>query len=326
MPKRIHTMAAAQARWRALLSGDLISEGLITQETSQGSGSAQNTAERWAITLVRSGLIYGEGSDAHPRSAARRPVHRSPEPFRSIPWRRNCCRRRSRSGSARCRSSGATWPYSVAMADPCDIMALDEIQSLVRLPVDPYIATEEAIREAIARNYGGTDDIGSLVTEACRPPKSSRSKSPAMKPRAPGWPTGCETPGTGPRGPARGRAPFAGHRVRGERHPYRAGKRQGADPVPRRRHAAGGDGAAGGAAVALVSRIKIMSSMDIAERRVPQAAGWRSSSRRRIRLPRLDLPVHPWREHGHARLDRKSSRISRRRSGWTWRCWSGCWS
>src|SRR6185369_15266659 len=40
---------------------------------------------------------------------------------------------------------------SVAMADPCDIVALDEIQALVRLPVDPYIATEEAIREAIAR-------------------------------------------------------------------------------------------------------------------------------------------------------------------------------
>ena len=55
---------------------------------------------------------------------------------------------------------------SVAMADPCDIIALDEIQSLVRLPVDPYIATEEAVREAIARNYGGGEDIGSLVTEA----------------------------------------------------------------------------------------------------------------------------------------------------------------
>ncbi|HLJ55535.1 MAG TPA: GspE/PulE family protein [Chthonomonadaceae bacterium] len=144
----------------------LVAEGLISQETlNRVLGQRLNTAERLGDTLVQLGLItekdrtrchgqtlgvpFVDLQDTEIDAGAAKLL--SPSVAQRL-----CAVPIERSDLA----------VSVAMADPCDIVALDEIQSLVRLPVDPYIATEEAIREAIARNYGGVDDIGALVTEA----------------------------------------------------------------------------------------------------------------------------------------------------------------
>ena len=57
---------------------------------------------------------------------------------------------------------------SVAMANPLDITAIDELHAHTKLEIDPVIATEEDIREGIFRAFGAYDDLGELVGEAVR--------------------------------------------------------------------------------------------------------------------------------------------------------------
>jgi type IV pilus assembly protein PilB len=57
---------------------------------------------------------------------------------------------------------------SVAMVNPLDLAALDELSALTKLDIDPLLATEEDIREAIYRAFGAYDDLGELVGEAVR--------------------------------------------------------------------------------------------------------------------------------------------------------------
>ncbi len=57
---------------------------------------------------------------------------------------------------------------SVAMANPLDITAIDELQAHTGLVIDPVIATEDDIQEGIFRTFGAYDDLGDLVGEAVR--------------------------------------------------------------------------------------------------------------------------------------------------------------
>ncbi len=57
---------------------------------------------------------------------------------------------------------------SVAMVNPLDLSALDELQALTGLDVDPMLATEEDVRDAIFRSFGAYDDLGEIVGEAVR--------------------------------------------------------------------------------------------------------------------------------------------------------------
>src|SRR5579883_3304337 len=57
---------------------------------------------------------------------------------------------------------------SVAMASPLDITAIDELRAHTGLEIDPAIATDEEIREAIFRAFGAYDDIGEIVGEAVK--------------------------------------------------------------------------------------------------------------------------------------------------------------
>jgi type IV pilus assembly protein PilB len=57
---------------------------------------------------------------------------------------------------------------SVAMVNPLDLSALDELSSLTNLDVDPMLASEEDVREAIFRTFGAYDDLGELVGEAVK--------------------------------------------------------------------------------------------------------------------------------------------------------------
>ena len=57
---------------------------------------------------------------------------------------------------------------SVAMVNPLDLAALDELQAVTGLDVDPILSTEEDVREAIFRSFGAYDDLGEIVGEAVR--------------------------------------------------------------------------------------------------------------------------------------------------------------
>ncbi len=57
---------------------------------------------------------------------------------------------------------------SVAMVNPLDLAALDEIAALSGLDVDPLLATEEDVRDAIFRSFGAYDDLGEIVGEAVK--------------------------------------------------------------------------------------------------------------------------------------------------------------
>lgn len=57
---------------------------------------------------------------------------------------------------------------SVAMVNPLDLSAIDELQALTKLDIDPMLATEEDVRDAIFRSFGAYDDLGEIVGEAVR--------------------------------------------------------------------------------------------------------------------------------------------------------------
>lgn len=57
---------------------------------------------------------------------------------------------------------------SVAMVNPLDLSAIDELSSLTSLDIDPLLATEEDVRDGIFRCFGAYDDLGELVGEAVK--------------------------------------------------------------------------------------------------------------------------------------------------------------
>ncbi len=57
---------------------------------------------------------------------------------------------------------------SVAMVNPLDLAAIDEVAEITGLEVDPLLATEEDVRDAIFRTFGAYDDLGEIVGEAIR--------------------------------------------------------------------------------------------------------------------------------------------------------------
>lgn len=57
---------------------------------------------------------------------------------------------------------------SVAMVNPLDLTAIDELAGITNLEIDPMIATEEDVRDAIFRTFGAYDDLGEIVGEAVR--------------------------------------------------------------------------------------------------------------------------------------------------------------
>lgn len=56
----------------------------------------------------------------------------------------------------------------VAMADPLNVFAIDDIKTLTNYQIEPLIATEDGIRDAIASYYGGGSarDISKILEEA----------------------------------------------------------------------------------------------------------------------------------------------------------------
>lgn len=63
---------------------------------------------------------------------------------------------------------------SVAMVNPLDLSAIDELNSLTGLEIDPLLATEDEVRDAIYRCFGAYDDLGELVGEAVQSADADR--------------------------------------------------------------------------------------------------------------------------------------------------------
>ncbi len=57
---------------------------------------------------------------------------------------------------------------TMAMVDPLDLTALDELSNLTGRDIDPLLATETDVRDAIFRTFGAYDDLGEIVGEAVR--------------------------------------------------------------------------------------------------------------------------------------------------------------
>jgi len=55
---------------------------------------------------------------------------------------------------------------TVAMARPLDLSAIDELVAMTGREIDPLLAAEEDVREAIFRSFGAYDDLGELVGDA----------------------------------------------------------------------------------------------------------------------------------------------------------------
>ncbi len=59
--------------------------------------------------------------------------------------------------------AGAT--LIVAMADPSNIFAIDELKFLTQYNIEPVVAAESAIEEAIQRYYDRGPDLGTMLEE-----------------------------------------------------------------------------------------------------------------------------------------------------------------
>jgi type IV pilus assembly protein PilB len=57
---------------------------------------------------------------------------------------------------------------TVAMVNPLDLAAIDELAALTGLDIDPLLALEDDIRDAIFRAFGAYDDLGEIIGEAVR--------------------------------------------------------------------------------------------------------------------------------------------------------------
>jgi type IV pilus assembly protein PilB len=57
---------------------------------------------------------------------------------------------------------------TVAMVNPLDLSALDELSTHTGLDIDPVLATEDDVRDAIFRCFGAYDDLGELVGEVVK--------------------------------------------------------------------------------------------------------------------------------------------------------------
>jgi type II secretion system protein E len=72
----------------------------------------------------------------------------------------------------------------VALADPLDVQALDDLKLLLGLDAKPYLASEDSIMEAIRANYGvGAETVAGLVTEE---KKEEKEKTVKVKPKVEG--------------------------------------------------------------------------------------------------------------------------------------------
>ena len=145
----------------------------------------------------------------------------------------------------------------VAMVDPQNLPAQEDLAIITGFPIQPAIASEEDVFGAIAKIYREKAEVGESADEVGLDDEESHGRHPRRHRR-----------GADRQAGQLGDRPV-GRRLR-ERHPLRAAGQGTHGPVPHRRRAARDHVDPAAHAVGVISRLKIMADLDIAERRVPQ--------------------------------------------------------
>lgn len=144
----------------------LIAEGLITPAAlSRILGERENATEPLGDLLVRLGVLS-------PKDRARCVGHQVGVPFFDLSQRSldtevvNLITHNMAARLLAIPVERSATGLSIAMANPMDIAALDELRAHTGLEIDPVIAPEEDIRDRIHALFGTYDDLGELVDEA----------------------------------------------------------------------------------------------------------------------------------------------------------------
>ena len=151
-----------------LLGDILVEEGLLTREDLYSVlANRSDTSEPLGVLLVRQGLITEKDktrcigkqhgvpfvdlaeTEIEPETA-RLISHTSALRFKAIPISKDAD------------------TISVAMANPLDVTAIDEFYLQTGLKVEPIIAVEDEIIEAILRCFGVGDDVAEIIGEAIK--------------------------------------------------------------------------------------------------------------------------------------------------------------
>ncbi len=159
------------------------------------------------------------------RAEVRRPVRTTPSTAPPSP----ASPRRSAAATPLCRSATRTASCVVAMADPANVFAVDDIRSMTGLEVKSVVATKADVMAAIDRYHRGDDEMDEL-TSAIDVTHDGRRR-PLQRHR--------DRRGRADR-QVRQPAHHAGDPGPRVRHPHRARREGPARPVPHRRRAARG--------------------------------------------------------------------------------------
>ena len=137
--------------------------------------------------------------------------------------------------------AGAT--LTIAMTDPTNVFAMDDIKFMTGYNVEPVVASETAVQEALAKYYAVTEEQrAERARDGVEGPRRHARRHRRRRPGARGA-RGDQRRGAdeaGRRGaghPPRQRAPDVGDPEGRERHPHRAVREGVPRPVPHRRRA-----------------------------------------------------------------------------------------
>ena len=73
---------------------------------------------------------------------------------------------------------------TIAMSDPLNIFAIDEIKMLTKYQIEPIIATEDDIKEAIGKYYGShSEEITKILEETAQTPEADLPDESARRGR-----------------------------------------------------------------------------------------------------------------------------------------------
>ena len=151
------------------LFGDiLVEEGLISRDDLERVlGNRSDTSEPLGVLLVRMGLVSEKDKTRCVGKQHGIPfvdlskTEIDPDIGRSI----------SHSMALRYKAipiEKDETSISVAMANPLDVTAMDEIYLETGLKIEPYIAVEDEIMEAIFRCFGAGEDVAEIIGEAIK--------------------------------------------------------------------------------------------------------------------------------------------------------------
>ena len=185
----------------------------------------------------------------------------------------------------------------IALSDPSDLDTIDTLHHLLKLDIEPKVATDEDIEAALNKYYGAADDsVGKMIQDITegeveiggRPREAWRTTARRwmrMR-RSSSWSTTLIV---------------EAFKIARFGHSPRAAGQDFPRPLPHRRRAARDEESAQAVAGLDHRRLKIQSNMSIAEKRIPQDGRIQTQvGGKLIDLARVVPADEPRREHRHA--------------------------